>query len=196
MTREELAQEALSVLQEMERLGKRAAALYTILAALGDTPAPEPTPEPEDPVEPPEKPSKADWECYLDRYEDVAKNGPRAAAWAIKHYQNWGKNEGRVWGCVEDAPVNGSKRFHHYNASAWHDRGVACILCPGDHADWVRIGNTELRKHGNQDKGRDVWADYTKRGLTGTLQISIDGVVYSTVITDDGGMTRGDCWRS
>lgn len=244
--------------------------------------------EPDVPPTTPEPPSvptgKQDWQCYLERYKDVAKVG-NTKEWAERHYREWGKREGRVWGCAEPVgkseqilwkpvsesrggkavvlipanwtrypsievngqtfgyvDVNGhnggrhhywtdrpgsqfpndtivkigdrrflvknpasryetlpeatpsAKRFHHYNASAWHDRGVACILCPGDHADWVSIGNTQLRKHGNQDKGRDVWADYDKRGLTGTLKISINGQVYSTVITDSNGMTKGDCW--
>ena len=153
--------------------------------------------DPPDPVEPPEKPSKADWECYLDRYADVAKNGPRTSAWAERHYREWGKKEGRVWGCVEEPDIKpDQKRFHHYNPRAWDERGVAVILCPGDKADSARIGNTFLKRHGNLDKGREVWAKYDTPGLIGTLEIVIGGKTYRTTISDDKEMTEGDCWRS
>ncbi len=135
--------------------------------------------------------NKPDWQIYLDRYDDVRSAGSYTEQWAQRHYQEWGRDEGRVWGEIESTS---HRRFHHYNASAWHDRGVAVILCPGDRAESASIGGHRLHRHGNLDKGREVWADYHRRGLVGVLELVIGGVSHSTEITDAGGMTRGDCW--
>ncbi len=132
-----------------------------------------------------------DWQLYLDRYDDVRSAGSYSEQWAWRHYQEWGREEGRVWGAIESTQ---RRRFHHYNASAWHDRGVAVILCPGDRAESASIGGHRLHRHGNLDKGREVWADYHRRGLVGVLELVIGGVSHSTEITDAEGMTRGDCW--
>lgn len=52
---------------------------------------------------PPTAPDKADWQCYLDRYDDVRRNGAYTKGWATRHYANWGQRERRVWGCADDA---------------------------------------------------------------------------------------------
>ena len=164
----------------------------------GDTQPPAPTP----PVQPPAV--DTDGLCYLNRYDDVmalARKLKAAREWPLDvtaawHFKHWGKAEGRRWGCAAEAPAASRERFHHYNASAWEDRGVAAVLCPGDHAESVSIGGKALRRHGNLDKGREVWADYRTRGLTGTLRIVIDGTAYESEITDGHGMTQGDCWGS
>lgn len=164
-------------------------------------PRPVPTPEPQDP-------ETAEWRCYLDRYEDLRINQldrkkklPYTETWAVRHWEHpvWGgKAQGRIWGCIDEPEVPpdavGQRRFHHYNASAWKDRGVAVILCPGDRATKATIGGEGLVRHGNLDKGREAWADYNTRGLIGELVLVIDGVAYRAPITDRGGVTKGDCW--
>ncbi len=182
---DELADETLgTAAPESESLGDARDMISTaraMLAALSRA-------EPGDPAEPDGRP---DWQIYLDRYDDVRAAGPYTEDWARRHFENWGRDEGRTWGRVDRVE---RKRFHHYNASAWHDRGVAVILCPGESAQSARIGGRRLKKHGNKDKGREVWADYHRRGLTGTLELVIGGVAYTAEITDASGMTEGDCW--
>ena len=149
-----------------------------------------------------EETPQSDAQCYLARYQDVStladrleasRGWPRevTAAW---HFKHWGQAEGRTWECSGDAPPGPGRRFHHYNASAWDDRGVAVILCPGDKASSASIGGKAMQRHGNLDKGREVWALYRDHDLRGTLKLVIDGISFETEITD-GGMTRGDCWR-
>ena len=70
------------------------------------------------------------------------------------------------------------------------------ILCPGDSAEMVSIDGRWLNRHGNPDKGREVWADYNHSGLTGELSIYMNGREYKSIITKSSGMTQGDCWRN
>lgn len=186
--------DALETIQTLAvELSSNVARFRELHGAPTPVPDPQPDPEPDDP-----DPVRADWQCYLDNNPDVArvgKNMPSLEAWANDHYNRWGKKEGRSWGCNTPAgPGSPRLRFSHYNASAWHDRGVALILCRGDRASRVRIDGKSLSEHGGLDKGRYVYADYRTRGLTGLLEFVIDGDSYQVQITDRG-VTHGECWR-
>ncbi len=137
------------------------------------------------------------WQDYLKRnpgVKAVPQFNSEQGAW--RHYTKWGKRDGRVWGETETASsesVTNQRKFHHYNSAAWHGSGSAVVLCPGDSATEVTMAGRPFVKHGSLDKGREVWTDWRTPGLTGTLNIVIDGKLYRSQITDSSGMTNGDC---
>ncbi len=45
---------------------------------------------------------KQDWECYYDRYDDLQRALAKTKQAMNSHYNNYGKSEGRVWGCVAE----------------------------------------------------------------------------------------------
>lgn len=82
---------------------------------------------------------------------------------------------------------------HHYNPAAWHGRGSAIVCCPGaPKMDSVTIGGRSLRKHGSLDKGREVWTDYHKKGLSGEIVMRSGSRTWRFNVRGHG-MQYGDC---
>ena len=70
-------------------------------------PGMDPVPTPQPPDSGPPSDTKPDWKCYLDRYKDLrvrpdGKNFPYSKAWADRHYKDFGKREGRIFGCSQE----------------------------------------------------------------------------------------------
>ena len=164
------------------------------------------TPLPIDPPVLPETPpdGKA-WECYYkslskgqqQSLRDIArKRGWTPEEATIWHYNapGWGgKARGAKWGC-ETEPVGDAisqRRFHHTNNDSGHGFGSAVVLCEGDNAASVTWGGETLRRHGNLDKNREVWATFGKKGLRGEVVVTLrDGRRF--VSTADG-WVDGEC---
>jgi len=158
------------------------------------------------PIDPPAAPGKA-WECY---YKSLSKGQQqslreiaRKRGWTpeeatIWHYNapGWGgKARGAKWGCeaagesVGDA-ISG-RRYHHTNNDSGHGFGSAVVLCEGDNAASVTWGGETLRRHGNLDKGREVFATFGKKGLSGEVVVTLkDGRRF---VSEADGWVDGDC---
>ena len=93
-------------------------------------------------VPPPPVSDKQDWQCYLDRYDDVRRNGAYTAGWANRHYANWGQREGRVWGCTQIVdprpPSTGASAPILWKPVSESRGGRLVILLP---ATWSRPGS-------------------------------------------------------
>ena len=158
-------------------------------------------PLPIDPTPVPE-PIKPDWQCYLDRYDDVRGAGRYTQGWALRHWQHpgWGgRKQGRKWGCEAVSEPSGdvlrANRWHHVNHASGSGFGTAVSLCNGDEAERVELAGESWVKHGRLDKGREIWfTPSRKTGLEGELRITLDdGTVIESDIRGSSGMTEGDC---
>ncbi len=140
--------------------------------------------------------------AYHIEYPAVGQTARRlrlkGGAW--EHYSRWGKDQGFKWPGIDDepdiepdTPKNSVARHHHVNTRAWHGKGSAVVLCNGDAATSVKMNGNPWQLHGSLDKSRQVWTDYNSPGLTGTLEITIDGVTYTSQVTNPNGMTPGRC---
>ena len=147
-------------------------------------------------VPPPPQADKADWQCYLDRYDDVRRNGAYTAAWASRHYANWGQRENRIWGCtqvVEPTPPGSKKPWHHSNQDGHF--GTSVNLCEQYSAARVDLDGTQWRFH-RRDNGREVWHDPQMRPrLSGTVTVVLkDGRTIVSELEPGSGITNSnDC---
>ena len=147
-------------------------------------------------VPPPPVSDKQDWQCYLDRYDDVRRNGAYTAGWANRHYANWGQREGRIWGCtqiVDPRPPSSKLPWHHSNQSG--SFGTSVNLCEQYDATAVSLDGTEWRYH-RRDKGREVWYDPQKRdGMSGTITVELESgqVITAELAPGTGIRYSGDC---
>lgn len=79
----------------------------------------------------------------------------------------------------------------HYNPNSWDGRGTSIVLAPGRRAQSVSIGGRNLTRHGGLDNGRQVWTDYSNRGLGGTANINIGGQTHSYNFSPGAGSSSG-----
>jgi len=101
-----------------------------------------------------------------------------------------------------NAPPDIEKRplvFSHFNPSAWHDKGIAMVLClDSPEMEWMHItdrdGNSfQMVKHGRKDKGRDVWKRLDRKCTAGRIRASDGRIVYHAVVHGNS-VNRGACW--
>ena len=88
--------------------------------------------------------------CYIQRYRDLKKvvEGKPIEFkidWARRHYNRFGKNENRVWGCVEELPPSTSDKIPHVNSAPagflWKPvsdsrGGIPALLTP---SSWAQV---------------------------------------------------------
>jgi len=147
-------------------------------------------------VPPPPQADKQDWQCYLDRYDDVRRNGAYTAAWANRHYANWGQRENRIWGCtqvVEPTPPSGKKPWNHSNQNG--SFGTSVNLCEQYSAARVDLDGTQWRYH-RRDNNREVWHDPQMRPrLSGTVTVVLKNgeVIVAELEPGSGIRNSGDC---
>ena len=159
------------------------------------------------PVEPPVIADGVTWQCYyrsLSKQQQQAlreiarkrKMTPEEAT--IWHYEapGWGgRARGAKWDCeAAGEPVGDAisqRRYHHTNNDSGHGFGSAIVLCEGDNAASVTWGGETLRKHGNLDKNREVWATFGEKGLRGEVVVTLrDGRRF---VSEADGWVDGDC---
>ena len=97
-----------------------------------------------------------------------------------------------------DPPIEpGKPRISHYNTASWDGRGTSIILCEGDTADSVSIGDNALRLHGSLDHGREVWTNGINDGTPNMLGLAevrfTNGDVERFDINVANSVVRGDC---
>lgn len=83
-----------------------------------------------------------------------------------------------------------SSRHHHTNGDCHLEaRKTACvILCPRDKATSCEMNGKKMKKHGAQDRGRDVWLGPWPAG---DMICVIDGKKYKYKV--ESGMNFGTC---
>lgn len=95
----------------------------------------------------------------------------------------------------EDEPAQNVMRISHYNTHSWDGRGTSIILCRGDNADEVFIGDRPLSLHGSLDHGREVWTcgrDCPNLLGLGTVRFT-NGDVIRFDVNVANTIVRGDC---
>jgi len=84
-----------------------------------------------------------------------------------------------------------SQHFHHWNpAAVWN--GVGLVLCPDSPKyNSCTFNGEAMTLHGAKDKGRWVWAQYSKNKGKGGI-IICDGTKFE--VKGGNEMQKGDCW--
>ncbi len=88
-----------------------------------------------------------------------------------------------------------SDAFHHWNPVAWDGRGVALVMCPSTNGmDACELNGQPLERHGNRDKGRDVWTDYDgPTGQSGTVRCRRGAEQFEFRVSATADLEFGDC---
>ena len=96
--------------------------------------------------------------CYIDRYRDIKLHVENMPAqdkirWVWRHYQRFGRDEGRVWGCREE-PIPTDSDFPHINTAGsgmlWKPvadsrGGIPVVLTP---RSWNQVPRVRLFQPG------------------------------------------------